>query len=97
MPDDDPARLFSADIIGYLVGYAHLTNTRFLALLGDRTPALTSSLFFFASREEKDQFLDLVRSNEDLGNDYIENDFMSPTPEEIRDARPLAGSYPKML
>ena len=35
-PRDDPeARSFSAEIIGYLFGYAHLTNTRALALLGD--------------------------------------------------------------
>jgi len=35
LPTDDPdARLYSADIIGYLVGYAHLSNTRSLALLG---------------------------------------------------------------
>jgi hypothetical protein len=36
LPTDDPeARLYGADIIGYLVGYANLTNTRSLALLGD--------------------------------------------------------------
>jgi hypothetical protein len=36
LPTDDPeARLDGADIIGYLVGYANLTNTRSLALLGD--------------------------------------------------------------
>ena len=36
LPTDNPeARLFAADIIGYLVGYANLTNTRSLALLGD--------------------------------------------------------------
>ena len=34
LPTDDPeARLFAAEIIGYLVGYANLTNTRSLALL----------------------------------------------------------------
>jgi len=34
LPRDDPeARSFSAEIIGYLFGYAHLTNTRSLALL----------------------------------------------------------------
>ncbi len=45
--------------------------------------------------EEKGQFLDLIRSNEDLGRDYIENDFMSPTTEEIRDARPLVTILPE--
>jgi hypothetical protein len=43
----------------------------------------------------KDQFLDLVRSNEHMGNDYIENDFMSPTTEEIRKARPLVAVLPE--
>src|SRR6266498_4078767 len=41
------------------------------------------------------QFLDLVRSNDDMGNDYIENDFMSPTTEEIMKARPLAMVLPE--
>jgi hypothetical protein len=39
--------------------------------------------------------LDLVRANDDMGNDYIENDFMSPTTEEIVKARPLATVLPK--
>ena len=38
--DGPEARLFGADIIGYLCGYAHLTNTRSLALLGDRDACL---------------------------------------------------------
>jgi hypothetical protein len=39
--------------------------------------------------------LDLIRANEDLGNDYIENDFMLPTTEEIRNARPLQTILPE--
>lgn len=93
--DDTEARLFAADIIGYLCGYAHLTNTRSLALLGDPDASAYELLFSFASPAEKNQFLDLVRSNEDLGNDYIENDFGSPTTEEIRSARPLAVVLPQ--
>jgi hypothetical protein len=46
--DDPEARLFAADIIGYLVGYANLTNTRSLALSAILTPAFTS--FYFPSR-----------------------------------------------
>jgi hypothetical protein len=39
LPTDNPeARLFAADIIGYFVGYANLTNTRSLALLGHGCP-----------------------------------------------------------
>jgi hypothetical protein len=62
---------------------------RSLALLGDSDADTYEILFSFASPEEKRQFLDLIRANEDLGNDYIENDFMLPTTEEIRNARPL--------
>ena len=96
MPTDNPeARPFAADIIGYLVGYANLTNTRSLALLGDPDANAYELLFSFSSSEEKDQFLELVRSNLDMGNDYIENDLLLPTTEEIKEARPLAMVLPK--
>jgi len=94
-PDDPEARSFSTEIIGYLFGYAHLTNTRSLALLGDPDANPYELLFSFSSPEEKEQFLDLVRANDDMGNDYIENDFMSPTTEEIMRARPLAMVLPE--
>ena len=95
LPTDDPeARLFAADIIGYLVGYANLTNTRSLALLGDPDASAYELLFSFSSPQEREQFLELVRSNEDVANDYIENDSMSPTAEVIRDARPLVMVLP---
>src|SRR5438128_12091577 len=84
LPRDDPeARSFSAEIIGCLFGYAHLTNTRSLALLGDQDADAYELLFSFSSPEEKERFLDLVRANDDMGNDYIENDFMDTTTEEI--------------
>ena len=68
LPTDNPeARLFAADIIGYLVGYANLTNTRSLALLGDPDASAYELLFSFSSPEEKSEFLNLVRSNEDMG------------------------------
>ena len=94
MPTDNPeARLFAADIIGYLVGYANLTNTRSLALLGDPDASAYELLFSFSSPEEKNEFLNLVRSNEDMGNDYI-IELTPPTTEEIRNARPLATVLP---
>jgi hypothetical protein len=72
LPTDDPeARLFAADIIGYLVGYANLTNTRALALLGDPDASAYELLFSFTSPGEKNEFLNFVRSNEDMGKDYI--------------------------
>jgi hypothetical protein len=94
LPTDDPeARLYGADIIGYLVGYANLTNTRSLALLDDPDAGAYELLFSFSSPEEKNEFLNLVRSNEDMGNDYI-IEFTPPTTEEIRNARPLATVLP---
>jgi hypothetical protein len=92
--DNSEARLLAADIIGYLVGYANLTNTRSLALLGDPDVSAYELLFSFPSPEEKNEFLNLVRSNEDLGNDYI-IEFTQPTTEEIRSARPLAMVLPQ--
>ncbi|HEY6769190.1 MAG TPA: hypothetical protein VI386_30975 [Candidatus Sulfotelmatobacter sp.] len=94
LPTDNPeTRVFAADIIGYLVGYANLTNTRSLALLGDPDASAYELLFSFSSPEEKNEFLNLVRSNEDMGNDYI-IELTPPTTEEIRNARPLATVLP---
>jgi hypothetical protein len=71
LPTDNPhARLFAADIIGYLVGYANLTNTRSLALLGDPDASTYEILFSFSSQKTT-ELPNLVRSNEDMGNEYI--------------------------
>jgi len=91
--DNGEARLFATEIIGHLFCYAQAINTRALALV-DADANAYELLFSFASSEAKEQFLHLVRTNEDMGNDYIENDFMSPTAEEIRDARPLGTVLP---
>jgi hypothetical protein len=94
--DDSEARLLATDIIDYLWGFRtsdqHTACWHSSAIL---TPTAYEFLFSFASPTEKDQFLDLVRSNEDLGNDYIENDFGPPTTEDIRNARPLAEVLPQ--
>src|SRR5260370_32575920 len=55
LPTDDPeARLFAADIIGYLCGYAHLTNTPSLPLLGNPDRTAYELLFSFPSPTRKD-------------------------------------------
>jgi hypothetical protein len=96
LPSDDlQGRAFAADIVGYLFGYAQLANARILALVGDPEAGAYELLFSFLTPADKDRFLDLVRSNEDMGSDYIENDFMSPTTEEIRNARPLVAVLPE--
>jgi hypothetical protein len=95
LPTDNPeARLFAADIIGYLVGNSNLTNTRSLALLGDPDASAYELLFSFSSPGEKNEFLNLVCSNEDLGKDYI-IELTPPTAEEIRNARPLGTVLPQ--
>jgi hypothetical protein len=78
----------------HLVGYANLTNARSLVLLGDTDASAYEFLFSFSSPEEKNEFLNLVRSNEDMGKDYI-IEFTPPTTEEIRKARPLATVLPQ--
>ncbi len=94
--DEDPeGRDLAADTIGYLLGYAHLTNTRSLALVGDPETMAYEILFSFLSPSEKKKFLDLIRSNDELGNEYVENDLIQPVKEEIRDARPLATVLPE--
>ena len=94
--DEDPeGRDLAADTIGYLLGYANLTNTRSLALIGDPSEMAYEILFSFSSPAEKKRFLDLIRSNDELGNEYVENDLIQPVKEEIRDARPLAAVLPK--
>ena len=96
LPSDDlEGRAFAADIVGYLFGYAQLANARALALVGDPEADAYEILFSFSTPGDKDQFLDLVRSNADMGSDYIENDFMLPTTEEIRNARPLVSVLPE--
>ena len=84
--DNGEARLFATEIIGRQFGYAQATNTGALALVGDADANAYELLFSFASSEDKEQFLHLVRTDEDMGNGYIENDFMSPTAEEIRNS-----------
>jgi hypothetical protein len=95
LPGDDPeGRLFGADIVGYLFGYAQLTNTRVLALVGDPDASAYELLFSFSSPEEKSEFLNLVRANEGMGIDYVV-EFTPPTADEIRNARPLATVLPQ--
>lgn len=86
-----PPRALSDEGVGrYLIGYAHLTNTRSLALIGDPSEMTYEVLFSFSSPAEKERFLDLVRFNDDLGKAYVDTDLFQPSQDEIRIARPLA-------
>ncbi len=93
--DDDPdGQALTTDIIGHLLGYAHLTNTRSLALVGDDSAVAYELLFSFAAPEEKSRFLELIRLNDDLGSSYIDNDLFPPTADEVHSAQPLAAVLP---
>jgi hypothetical protein len=93
--ENPEGRDLAEDTIGYLLGYAQLTNTRSLALIGDPSMMAYEILFSFSSPADKKRFLNLIRSNDDLGNEYIDNDLLQPVKEEIRDARPLAAVLPQ--
>jgi hypothetical protein len=50
LPSDDPeGRVFAADIVGHLLGYAHMTNARALALVGDPEDGAHGLLFSFSA------------------------------------------------
>jgi hypothetical protein len=93
--EDTEGRDLAAETIGYLWGYARLTNTRSLALLGDPAAEAYEILFSFSTPDEKARFLEMVRSNDDLGNHYIDTDLLRPTLDEIREARPIATVLPQ--
>ena len=92
--EDSRTRARNAEDIGYLLGYAWLTDTRVLALVGDPDAEIYEILFSFSSPADKRCFLDLVRSNEDMGDSYVEEEFVVPATSEIRAARPLAMVLP---
>ena len=92
--EDTEDRDLAAEMIGYLWGYARLTNARSLALLGDPSAKAYEILFSFSTPTAKAQFLELVRSNDELGNNYIKTDLLRPILDEIRDARPIVEVLP---
>jgi hypothetical protein len=86
LPRHDPEdRARATESIGYMLAYAHLTDTRMLALLGDADAY--ELLFSFSSSENKLQFLRLLRSNE--VTDCEDEMIMVPHQKEIDAAQPL--------
>jgi len=95
LPKDDPeSRGYGADAVGYLVEYAQVTDTRILALVGDPDAEAYEILFSFSSPENKNLFLDLARSNEEMGDSYVDEELTVPTIDEIKRARSLAMVLP---
>ena len=98
LPKDDlEAQDLGAELVGYLYGYAQLTNTRTVALVGDSEAGAYEILFSFASPRAKEEFLSLVRENPELGNAYVEDDLKVPSRSEIKRARPLASVLPSEI
>ncbi len=91
-PDDAEDRARGAEAIGYLFGYAQMTDTRMLALVGDPDAGAYELLFSFSTPAMKARFLELVQSNE--ATTCEEDDIMVPVPSEIAQARPLAMVLP---
>jgi hypothetical protein len=86
--DDEEQRSYGAEAIGYLLGYAQMTDTRMLALLGDPEAQAYELLFSFRSPSQKEAFIALAQSNEITETDP--DLMMVPVRSEIEDARPLA-------
>jgi hypothetical protein len=96
LPSDDfEQRSFDIDDLGHLLGYALLTDTRVLALLGDPAAEAYEILFSFCSPELKLRFLELIRADENMGAAYIHDEFSVPTIDEVQKALPLSMVLPK--
>jgi hypothetical protein len=79
---------------GRLFGFAQVTDTRMLALVGDPDAPTYELLFSFNSIENKQRFLELVKLDGYADPDE-EGTFSIPQYSEIRDARPLGAVFPK--
>jgi hypothetical protein len=93
--DDAEFRGYAADAIGYMFGCAHLTDTRMVALIADPEAEAYELLFSFASPEGRAQFFDLLRRNEAVFDSSSSDQFIGPSSEEIKLARPLAMVLPE--
>jgi hypothetical protein len=80
------------EMIGYLFGYAQLTNTRMLALVGDPDADAYEFLFSFSSPEMKGQFLKLMDSN--VLTRHEPGEIGIPAESEIRKAQALGAVLP---
>lgn len=91
--DDRQERADGAEAIGYLEGYASLTNTRILALKGGQSPEDPIELLFsFDTPEHKAEFRKLAAANEFTANK--EEELSVPDESEIIRARPLPSVLP---
>ncbi len=88
---EDCAR--GVEAIGYLFAYAHRTNTRMLALVGDAEADAYELLFSFNSAANKAKFLRLLQSTE--ATTCEDSEILVPHPSEIAAAQPIANVLPE--
>jgi len=90
---DEKDKVECAQVIGYLVAYAFLTNTRYLAVVGDPRMVTYELLFSFDTPEDKGRFLQLVNGNEITRMEPFE--WMVPSRGEISRAKPIGLVIPE--
>jgi len=92
--NDQESRTTWAHVIGRLLGYAMLTNTRCAAEIGAASMITTYQLLFsFDSAEHKREFMAMAQGNEvTRAADW---EWVVPTLDEIRDAKPLPEVIPE--
>src|SRR4051794_14818990 len=93
MPKDED-NLEELNWIGRIFGFAQLTNTRMLALVGDPVTPTYEILLSFDDQENRKIFLAFV-DHDGYADSSEEGMFMVPAHEEIREARPIALVFPK--
>ena len=90
--DDAEDRVRGTEAIGYMFAYAHMTDTRMLALVGDPKEDAYELLFSFPSPVNKAEFLRLLQSNDATACEEFE--IFVPDPSEIEAAQPIARVLP---
>jgi hypothetical protein len=88
---EDRARAVNS--IGFMLGYAQMTNTRMLALVGSAKDNVYELLFSFDSPEHKAEFLRLLQSND--ATRIEEEEILVPPQDEIDEAQPIARVLPQ--
>ncbi|WP_260706540.1 hypothetical protein [Edaphobacter flagellatus] len=90
--DDAEDRARGIEAIGSMLAYAQITDTRMLALTGDRKADAYELLFSFSSPENKAEFLRLLKSND--ATDCEDEEILVPNQAEIEAAQPIARVLP---
>jgi hypothetical protein len=91
--DDDPEdRVRATEAIGFMLAYAHMTNTQMLALVGSAEDKVYELLFSFDTPENKAEFLRLLQSND--ATRCEDDEILVPQQKEIAAAGPITRVLP---